>query len=208
MTPFNYPGHKLMEHAIDKLRISGDEYVKYLKSKSYRTDIINDLIGSIARSELYTKKLDFDLYNDKSYKPVAVKTNLAMKKAIFDLSAKNWFNKYKLKRKIKEFKNYFSAIIPPCEDIKTLANNEYGSLKEELSDKNTFCSGKKVNQSDKDCVENTAEDFIRLKLQTLHKRLKEKGLMKKDASDKEPDTNLGKALMQLTIRKKKKSLDK
>ncbi len=31
--------------------------------------------------------------------------------------------------------------------------------------------------------------------------------MKKDASDKEPDTNLGKALMQLTIRKKKKSLD-
>lgn len=44
MTPFNYPGHKLMEHAIDKLRISGDEYVKYLKSKSYRTDIINDLI--------------------------------------------------------------------------------------------------------------------------------------------------------------------
>jgi hypothetical protein len=73
------------------------------------------------------------LYNDKSYKPVAVKTNLAMKKAIFDLSAKNWFNKYKLQRRIKKFKNHFLTTISHCENIKTLANNEYSSLKEKIS---------------------------------------------------------------------------
>lgn len=85
-------------------------------------------------------------------------------------------------------------------------------MKEKLSDKNTVDSNEKENrlhkQSDKDCIENTAEDIIRLKLQTIHKHLKEKGLMRKDAPDKEPVTNLGKALMQLTIIKKKKSLDK
>ncbi|MBO4294387.1 MAG: hypothetical protein J5896_02960 [Alphaproteobacteria bacterium] len=124
MTPFNYPGHKLMEHAIDRLRVSGDEYVKYLKSKSYRSDMINDFIGSIARSELYTQNLHFDLYKDKSYTPVAIKTNLAMKKKIFNLSSKTWFDRYKIKKGIKEFKKYFLTTIPPFEETDTLIGNK------------------------------------------------------------------------------------
>ena len=86
--------------------------------------MINDFIGSIARSELYTQNLHFDLYKDKSYTPVAIKTNLAMKKKIFNLSSKTWFDRYKIKKGIKEFKKYFLTTIPPFEETGTLIGNK------------------------------------------------------------------------------------
>lgn len=211
ITPFNYPGHKLMEHAIDRLKISGDKYVEYLKSKSYRSDILNDFMGSIARSEFYTEKLHFDLYQDTRYTPTAIKTNLAMKKAICDLSGKTWFDKYKIQGRIKKFKNYFSTTITPFEEIDALTDNEGSHLKENSSDGIPLYTDEEKNrihkQIDKEGVRSATENLISLRVQTIHKCLKEKGLMKKDAPDTEPITKLGKALMQVAIRKKKKSLD-
>lgn len=122
MTPFNYPGHKLMEHAIASLMVSGDSYINYLKSKSYRSNIINDLVGSIARSELYTKNLNFNLYSDKSYSITAKKTNIDMKEAVFNISGKTWFEKHKIKRGIKAFKKYFLSTIPPFEEVNVSDN--------------------------------------------------------------------------------------
>jgi len=112
ITPFNYPGHKLMEHAIKCLQLSGSTYINYLQSKSYRNRFVNDFIGSIVRSELYIKNLNFNLYKDKSYSPTTKKMNKAIKETIFNLSGKTWFGKYKLKRNINAFKKYFLSTIP------------------------------------------------------------------------------------------------
>ncbi len=124
VTPFNYPGHKLIEHAISNLKVSGDSYISYLKSKSYRNNIVNDWIGSIARSELYTKNLNFNLYWDESYSDTAKKTNIDMKEAVFNISGKNWLERYKIKRKIKAFKKYFLSTIPIFEEEVNISEND------------------------------------------------------------------------------------
>lgn len=49
LTPLNYAGHKLYAHAIDILHDSGEEYIKYLNSKSYRKEEYTDIEGSILR---------------------------------------------------------------------------------------------------------------------------------------------------------------
>ena len=50
ISPFNYAGHKLYEHAIDALHSSGSDYIKYLNSKHYRVQEHSDLEGAINRS--------------------------------------------------------------------------------------------------------------------------------------------------------------
>lgn len=116
ITPLNYPGHKLMEHAIENLKLSGDAYVCYLKSKSYRNYLVNDFVGSVARSELYTDGLRFNLYKNKDLSFLARRTNLAMKQAILELSCKNWLDKYKVRKHIKAFQKYFYTTIAPIEE--------------------------------------------------------------------------------------------
>ena len=49
LTPLNYAGHKLFAHAIDILHSSGEEYIKYLNSKSYRKSEYSDIEGSALR---------------------------------------------------------------------------------------------------------------------------------------------------------------
>ena len=56
ITPFNYAGHKLYDHAIEALHSSGSEYEAYLKSKSYRLPIFNDTIGAIKRGLIAAEK--------------------------------------------------------------------------------------------------------------------------------------------------------
>lgn len=50
ISPFNYAGHKLYDHAIDALHSSGEDYVTYLNSKEYRKEGRNDINGAIARA--------------------------------------------------------------------------------------------------------------------------------------------------------------
>lgn len=50
LSPLNYAGHKLYKHAIDLLHSSGNAYIDYLKSKSYRKEECSDLEGAINRS--------------------------------------------------------------------------------------------------------------------------------------------------------------
>lgn len=61
ITPFNYAGHKLYEHAIEVLHSSGSEYIDYLNSKSYRKKECCDLEGSIRRGVLSAKKTGLEL---------------------------------------------------------------------------------------------------------------------------------------------------
>lgn len=93
MTPFNYPGHNLLEHAIENLEKSGDDYIDYLQSKSYRNKYVNDFVGSVARSEYYTEILGFDLYNDIRLNENGKKSNITMKDVVFNLSCINSSNK-------------------------------------------------------------------------------------------------------------------
>lgn len=55
ITPFNYAGHNLYSHAIDILHESGNGYIEYLNSKSYRLDNYNDLEGAIMRGTLASR---------------------------------------------------------------------------------------------------------------------------------------------------------
>lgn len=64
LTPLNYAGHKLYKHAIDLLHSSGEEYVSYLQSKSYRREDMCDLTGSINRGIECSRKSGLELYED------------------------------------------------------------------------------------------------------------------------------------------------
>ena len=61
ISPFNYAGHKLYKHAIDLLHSSGNEYIEYLNSKSYRKKEYCDLEGAIQRALVCAKKTNLDL---------------------------------------------------------------------------------------------------------------------------------------------------
>lgn len=61
LSPFNYYGHKLCSKAIDRLHISGNEYINYLKTKSYRIDGYSDLVGSIERGMQYSEMAGINL---------------------------------------------------------------------------------------------------------------------------------------------------
>lgn len=66
-TPINYPGHNLIEHAIDiHLKESGQAYVNYLKSKNYRRDDISDFKSLVNRGIYYSNKSGIDLSNSTS----------------------------------------------------------------------------------------------------------------------------------------------
>lgn len=64
VTPFNYAGHKLYKHAIDLLHSSGNEYIEYLNSKSYRKEEYCDLVGSIYRSLICASRVKLNLAED------------------------------------------------------------------------------------------------------------------------------------------------
>ncbi len=57
-------------------------------------------------------------------------------------------------------------------------------------------------------VEDTAEYIIGQKIEKVHKRLKDKNIISKDAPDKTPVTKLGKVLASAAIKRRKKSAEK
>lgn len=61
LTPFNYAGHKLYEHAIDMLHSSGAEYLEYLKMKSYRCPNYCDAKGAIYRGIWTSRGVGLDI---------------------------------------------------------------------------------------------------------------------------------------------------
>ena len=64
MSPLNYAGHKLYKHAIDLLHSSGEEYIEYLKSKSYQKDDVCDIEGSIQRGIMCSRATGLELQPD------------------------------------------------------------------------------------------------------------------------------------------------
>lgn len=67
LSPFNYAGHKLYEHAIDSLHFSGEDYIKYLNSKSYRQQDITDLKGSVKRGIISASSTGLQLTDEYSF---------------------------------------------------------------------------------------------------------------------------------------------
>lgn len=61
VTPFNYAGHKLYKRAIDMLHSSGEEYIKYLKSKSYKKEECCDLKGAVNRALISAQRTNLKL---------------------------------------------------------------------------------------------------------------------------------------------------
>lgn len=68
VSPINYYGHKLCDTAIDMLHSSGEEYISYLKSKSYRMDQYNDIVGTIERGMQYAEMSGLNLSEKYNYK--------------------------------------------------------------------------------------------------------------------------------------------
>ena len=87
---------------------------------------------------------------------------------------------------------------------------EDGYLKEKLPDGSTLYTDEEKNKIHKhitkDGVEDTAEYLVGLKIEKIHKRLKDIGIIKKDTPDTKPATKLGKALTSIAVKRKKKSL--
>lgn len=65
LTPLNYAGHKLYKHAIGLLHSSGNAYIDYLRTKSYRKEELSDLDGSIIRSKQAAEGVGLSLGNEK-----------------------------------------------------------------------------------------------------------------------------------------------
>lgn len=68
LSPFNYAGHKLYEHAIDALHSSGMDYIEYLNSKSYREkEGDNDTRGAIKRGIICASKSGLTLSDEYTF---------------------------------------------------------------------------------------------------------------------------------------------
>lgn len=66
LTPLNYAGHKLYEHAVNALNSGGMEYVEYLNSKGYRmNDKYNDIVGDLLRGITWAEKANLQLISMK-----------------------------------------------------------------------------------------------------------------------------------------------
>ena len=61
LSPINYAGHKLYEHAIDWLHSSGEEYINYLQGKGYRKENKCDLYGALYRGLLCARASGLEL---------------------------------------------------------------------------------------------------------------------------------------------------
>ena len=61
ISPLNYAGHKLYEHAIDWLHSSGQEYMNYLRGKNYRRDDMSDIEGALYRGILCARLTGLEL---------------------------------------------------------------------------------------------------------------------------------------------------
>lgn len=66
LTPFNYAGHKLYEHAVNALNSGGTEYIEYLNSKGYRmNDKYSDIVGDLLRGLTWAGKANLELISLK-----------------------------------------------------------------------------------------------------------------------------------------------
>jgi hypothetical protein len=62
LTPLNYAGHKLYEHAVNALNSSGMEYIEYLNTKGYRmNDRYCDIVGDLLSGLTWAGKANLEL---------------------------------------------------------------------------------------------------------------------------------------------------
>lgn len=62
LTPLNYGGHKLYEHAVNALNAGGTEYIEYLNSKGYRmNERYTDIVGNLLRGITWAGKANLRL---------------------------------------------------------------------------------------------------------------------------------------------------
>lgn len=78
VTPFNYAGHKLYKRAIDMLHSSGEEYIKYLKSKSYKKEECCDLKGLINRALICAQRTNLNLVDGLEVEDSQLEDNISL----------------------------------------------------------------------------------------------------------------------------------
>lgn len=90
LTPFDYPGHKLIKQAVLQLSKSGNEYINYLHSIGYRRQNVNDFQIMIENAEKNAEACDIDLYKTGKYsitpKESSVFLNKILKRKIEKIS--------------------------------------------------------------------------------------------------------------------------
>ncbi|MBP3707468.1 MAG: hypothetical protein J6J36_02520 [Clostridia bacterium] len=56
ISPFNYPGHKIIEYAVDSINKSGNNYEQFLQNMAYNRDAYPDMEGAIFRAFLWANR--------------------------------------------------------------------------------------------------------------------------------------------------------
>ncbi len=67
LTPFDYPGHKLIKQAVLHLKKSGNDYIEYVRLIGYRRNDINDFQVMIENAEKNATLCNIDLYGNGQY---------------------------------------------------------------------------------------------------------------------------------------------
>lgn len=95
ITPFNYAGHKLYEHAISELHSSGNDYESYLNMKSYRKKEYCDTEGAIIRTIKELRRIGINIIGDEKVEPTEeVVDEYRGKSPVITSSMKKMINKF------------------------------------------------------------------------------------------------------------------
>ncbi len=94
LTPFDYPGHKLLKGSVNALKISGKDYIEFMKNCGYRKDDVNDFENMIQNGEENASFCDVDLYGDGllgiTPKKTAIAFNNILKSQINELDCRHF----------------------------------------------------------------------------------------------------------------------
>lgn len=82
LTPFDYPGHKLIKQAVLQLNNSGHDYIEYLHSIGYRRNDMNDFRVMIKNAEENAQKCNIDLYGIGKYNIIPKKSSIFLNRVL------------------------------------------------------------------------------------------------------------------------------
>lgn len=82
LTPFDYPGHKLIKQAVLHLNKSGSDYIEYVRSVGYRRSDINDFQVMIENAERNATLCNIDLYGNGQYDITPKKSSIFLNKIL------------------------------------------------------------------------------------------------------------------------------
>lgn len=101
LTPFDYPGHKLIKQAVIQLNRSGKDYINYLQLVGYRKSDMSDFQVLIKNAEENAKVCGIDLYGSGYYGIIPKKSSVILCKAL-----RNEINRISRQNNVKKHKDF------------------------------------------------------------------------------------------------------